>query len=199
MKIRQGFVSNSSSSSFVIQKNAYANVMEIAEQMIRCREWDDDAKEVARLKKGIPKYGVNHPVSFNTCNYRTYIMPAGEHFLIETCNNHEFNLRGQSDYRAVPETVFSQILEQKPEILSELDNNHVVNSLGDLWEQVAQYLPQLTYYWFVDCGVVGRELQVAFGQRQGVAPCPEHSWSNKILLKTGEIICPRCQLKGFRY
>jgi len=40
MKIRTGFVSNSSSSSFCIK--AEGSIFELAQEMVLCREWKND-------------------------------------------------------------------------------------------------------------------------------------------------------------
>jgi hypothetical protein len=93
MKIRNGFVSNSSSSSFIISEKEYESVFALAEEMIKDRN-DDDWIESNTLDKlyELREYGIdeNSPISFMTCNYDTYIMKHKDKYLVATCNNHEF-------------------------------------------------------------------------------------------------------------
>lgn len=98
MKIRNGFVSNSSSSSFLLKANS---TMEIFCRMLpllkKDYEFDDEAVSAwnkyhaPRIEKFLKKY----PKDFNggiripfTCNFETYIYPVdGGESYIETCNN----------------------------------------------------------------------------------------------------------------
>jgi len=102
MKIRNGFVSNSSSSSFILKFNErFPDTVSIAESMLKDKYADysyDDPnddwwkpsmnrafKNVERLKKEDDPYV---PIYFTSCNYNTYIIPLTKNYcLIETCNN----------------------------------------------------------------------------------------------------------------
>lgn len=89
MKTRLGFVSNSSSSSFVLKVGApFDTVKEVAEYMIPKRGWDNDEE----LLKRINKSGDTTAISFASCNYDTFIAKMGDYFLIETCHNHNWDL-----------------------------------------------------------------------------------------------------------
>lgn len=93
MKIRNGFVSNSSSSSFVISlsENNCATVFDLAKKMIRRRDFDDNESLITKLDKLVAE-GIdpNTNISFNSCNYETYIVKEGDLAFINTCNNHDF-------------------------------------------------------------------------------------------------------------
>ena len=87
MKIRVGFVSNSSSSSFMISRKSYKTTKDVALAMIPAREWDGDEE----LIKTIEKLGdFDKPIAFKSCNYDTYISGDKDRFYVFTCNNHSF-------------------------------------------------------------------------------------------------------------
>ena len=99
MKIRNGFVSNSSSSSFCIDGSAYENVFEVALDMIPVRDWgDDDRKLTAKIRKAMgqggkkskPTIDPNTPISFDSCNENTHIFKYEGYYFISTCHNHPF-------------------------------------------------------------------------------------------------------------
>jgi hypothetical protein len=90
MKYRNGFVSNSSSSSFILQSSK--SVLDYAMMMVPCREWETDADLIHHLKslKKVKEYIRNTPIAFNSCNYWTYIVKLGKYVYIDTCNNHDW-------------------------------------------------------------------------------------------------------------
>jgi len=86
MKYRSGFVSNSSSSSFV----SYADsAFDIAKQMIPLREWKNDDR-LLEILDAIREEIDCDSIMFSSCNYDTYIAKMGDKFIIHTCNNHSF-------------------------------------------------------------------------------------------------------------
>jgi hypothetical protein len=99
MKIRQGFVSNSSSSSFIISGFDCTKVLS---EMIKVSKWDNkkDAVNLAAFKKS-PIYrnfkANNIGAMFITCNYNTYIYYSKlfNNIVVETCKNTFWN---ESEY-----------------------------------------------------------------------------------------------------
>jgi hypothetical protein len=109
MKLRTGFVSNSSSSSFVLKRGVPFNTpLEVAYHMIMERNWPSDQDlldklmEMARDKE-IDK---NTNLCFSSTNYDTYIWveePDGDHqpesrIGIYTCNNIDWGFPDGVEY-----------------------------------------------------------------------------------------------------
>lgn len=93
MKIRNGFVSNSSSSSFIIKQENYPDIATIAKIMIITRGWkQNDANLIEKIDDLLDKKVLlpNSPVTFPTCNYDTFILLKEKYYFIATCNNHQF-------------------------------------------------------------------------------------------------------------
>lgn len=98
MKIRNGFVSNSSSSSFTLTRGVPFNTpLEVAYHMIMERDWPDDQELLKQLRL-LARSGeitAETNLCFNSTNYDTYIWteePDGDHqpedrIRIYTCNN----------------------------------------------------------------------------------------------------------------
>jgi hypothetical protein len=103
MKIRNGFVSNSSSSSFILEKSKkYPDAYSLASKMVYYREYEDDEKLaqktiVAVRKRKLSKLNGEEVqfncenVSFSSCNYDTYIVDYEDYLIVETCNNHDWD------------------------------------------------------------------------------------------------------------
>ena len=105
MKIRNGFVSNSSSSSFLIKLGEeFPDVLSVAEHMINdkfdaWKDWDSENKytemhnmvesNVRKDIKRMRKHGdVNIPIFFQSTNYDTYIVLILDKYVyVDTCNN----------------------------------------------------------------------------------------------------------------
>jgi len=97
MKIRNGFVSNSSSSSFIISGSAYKSVSELASIRIKLRDLDNNESEIDHITrieernlKNL-KYSKDIPMAFDSCNYETYIVKQNGKYYVNTCNNHRFH------------------------------------------------------------------------------------------------------------
>jgi len=113
MKTRNGFVSNSSSSSFIVHdpKRTTAQIMRDMLKLVKA-EWKEEKYNTRRITKVI-KWLQSHPrkdvpIMFpNTCNYETWIFKNNNESdtIIETCNNHDcnwdsmdFDYRSEDDY-----------------------------------------------------------------------------------------------------
>ena len=71
MKIRQGFVSNSSSSSFVVD-GTKRTVLDVAFDMVPARGWKEHDEEL--LAKLLEKADQpDTPLAFKSCNFDTFI------------------------------------------------------------------------------------------------------------------------------
>ena len=100
MKIRNGFVSNSSSSSFIISDKKFPTVRSLATYMIKQkikesrfnREEDEYINYDKEYMNNLQNVDENYPVSFPSCNYDTYIRKIGDCYLVATCNNTDWNL-----------------------------------------------------------------------------------------------------------
>jgi hypothetical protein len=102
MKTRIGFVSNSSSASYLVPLSAFNTVFDLAEQIIKIR--DDDWAEIGSegiryntkeklLRAKDRAISPDTPVQFQTTNYPTWIKKTDKGFILETCNNHhELNM-----------------------------------------------------------------------------------------------------------
>lgn len=116
MKVRHGFVSNSSSSSFVIECDNSWNAVNAMFAVYRAEmeEWDDSESKyhkkpgdyVSRLDKiqdiiDLHKgENINYTMPF-TCNYGTFIYACIERtgVVVDTCNNHDWSELKLETYR----------------------------------------------------------------------------------------------------
>jgi hypothetical protein len=133
MKIRQGFVSNSSSSSFCIRvSEKFPNVFSLAKHMIRCRNWDKRDKYLLRKINEQKGRDPDSKICFPTCNYDTYIVRHGDMFLVDTCNNHDYGL----DEKFYPR--------------EEIE--------GFPWDEDFNFAHNGTEFWFVNYGITAQTI-----------------------------------------
>jgi len=103
MKTRNSFVSNSSTSSFVIINGIATVSLQMFDVVISeyrddfFRDYPDAEKTWKKTKKNIEKAVERKDVlngevgiCFPSTNYHTYILKTGKHCLIDTCNNHDW-------------------------------------------------------------------------------------------------------------
>jgi uncharacterized Zn-finger protein len=114
MKKRFGFVSNSSSSSFIATKNDFQSSFDIAIEMIPIRDYEDDYELVEKVKELGDLLPQDTNITFSSTNYETYIYSynfKGEDiYVIDTCNNHFF--QDVCGLRRVPEQIEDEMVER---------------------------------------------------------------------------------------
>ena len=172
MKIRTGFVSNSSSSSFVLQVGGpFKTTLDVARHMIPQREFNDDRKLVEKTYKLEEKL---HPdqvnaVCFNSCNYDTFIVKMNDKFLISTCNNHDWQ------FPAGAETSCPAEYEQ-------------------YWGEEFYNLQQRFAFLNLNYGFVGRRSEWDINNPDvSHCECYADNW-----IVEGKIVCPNCQCANKR-
>jgi len=138
MKTRQGFVSNSSSSSFIVKVGeVFDNVFDVAEYMIPKREWDNDKELLAKLQELKTTNPSLEGICFRSCNCPTYIAKVDDHILVETCNNHDWDMW---DFDSVKQV------------------DDFYSSYGDADEHSLYKLPRNRDFYHLEFDKVGREV-----------------------------------------
>jgi len=133
MKFRDGFVSNSSSSSFIISMEHFSTIKDLATYMIQQQmddsddsddpSWHDKYIEQNKLYiERLRKLDENQAVSFPSCNYDTYIKKIGDIYLVSTCNNTDWNLWKYSTNKL--SKITREELEKIQKTYSENDENY---------------------------------------------------------------------------
>jgi hypothetical protein len=91
MKIKNGFISNSSAASFVVSKDVYPVIWDVALAMIPLRNWGKlDESLIVDIKKYKHEKLVTKGILFSSCNFDTYIHDVHSEYWVATCNNHAF-------------------------------------------------------------------------------------------------------------
>lgn len=88
MKFRDGFVSNSSSASFVISKECFSTIWDVAIAMIALRHWECDEEDLDTVFWRKRKGDECKALTFPTRNFDTFILDNNDEWWISTCNNH---------------------------------------------------------------------------------------------------------------
>jgi hypothetical protein len=182
MKIRNGFVSNSSSSSFCIQCSSYKNVFELAQMMVLLRDWDNDDELFNKIEEDKTRIDPNSNISFSTCNYNTFIVKIGEQYVVQTCHNHQFReqLNGINDNFPKPD-----------------DNKWNLNILCkedefyEIYDYYENHLQDTGEFWFPEYGVWGMELGICERDNHKCGK-KDHNFSDIISTRERKYICSEC-------
>lgn len=191
MKVRQGFVSNSSSASFVLDVSKYDSTFSIAYDMIGARGWCTDKETIQTLQEFAETRDSDMPLSFRTCNYDTYITRVGPSYLVSACNNHSFHevLDGRVYVEGMSK---SEMSEEVQEFMNKAEGEYgsPMESLYDL----EQYLKFFISRFFIEAG----EIATVAGRRVNVFPglytdyCDIHAIA-RLKLGDGRTFCPGCE------
>jgi hypothetical protein len=102
MKIRSGFVSNSSSSSFIIRKNIFPNNKTVALSMVDDyietykSDYDEDdwfINKFKMFKDSLNNIDDDCNIMFNSTNYDTFITNLDDNYIhVATCNNIQWDV-----------------------------------------------------------------------------------------------------------
>jgi hypothetical protein len=131
MKIRNGFISNSSSSSFVIDGKHFPNCFALAKHMVN-HMYSPDKQLKQKLLASEKYMDPNVSIFFHSLNENTYILKDKKLnvYLVETCHNEDFQL-GQFSAELPQEAIDYLKSEYKTEILCEFYCSDVVT--GWFW------------------------------------------------------------------
>jgi hypothetical protein len=198
VKIRIGFVSNSSSTSFVVSAKSYATVFAIASAMldIRNEDWGSGADGMPKSRLGMEAKAMrgagrdpNTPVAFHTTNYDTYIKRCGGVYAVSTCNNHSFETR-------LDGVVFA--VEPNPELCAACgyaDKDIAEIDMKRLKENIESDLKDSNDFWWPQYDRVLRA-----GPTEARETCRKHGdeYLVEVVRDSGvrEVVCPMCEFKG---
>lgn len=194
MKTRHGFVSNSSSSSFVVPTSAYETVYDLAKDMLFVRQlaWEDEESEQLmfkcdEIKKDSTKSDLG--VSFETTNERTFIRRMGDWYIVQTCHNHDW-----SDYIKGYSGLVKDIIPLLREDGYNLDEHGIHGESDDdvsyLWEYLGFYLCTRGMYYYLDHGyLIGHKWRP---QGRISTTCMQCKSYDLVQLYDGKVICPEC-------
>lgn len=164
MKIRTGFVSNSSSSSFILPQNSiFKSIFNIAKIMIPGRYDKDNGNyemllKIATVQKDNPNV---EGIFFESCNYNTYIAKHNECFLVSTCNNVSWD-----------DILYKHHIK---------DQNHFHYELGDDLYNIKH----LFDFYSLESDIIGRNVEYIY--RYYCRCCYEYGW-----VSGNKYMCPIC-------
>jgi len=183
MIIRNNLVSNSSSTSFIVNGSSYKSTIALAEAMMKCREeWPVDNNICIKdMYDKLSINGLKNPnVMFPTCNYETYIawLPESCTYAVSTCNNHNWDSI-TTDYRIT-------------DVLSELKDTGITNI-----DEMEYNLSKFFWFWSTQYDVMVQGLSEDEHNDNGeYSYCSEHWHGNYKLQGINGLFCPGCYIKN---
>lgn len=184
MKVRYGFVSNSSSTSFLLRKNGFKDIFDLAAQMVGARDdWDNNSliKDIngdrSRVSIGCHKDAVG--ISFRTCNYDTFIVPIGDYYVVQTCNNHDWSFMENKKVCSIPLSIIDNLVSMG------LNRKTLSKSFFETIENDLEHVKGS--FWFPEYGILA-------SSPKKYQFCDKHFY--KFFVPAGETkpICLECRL-----
>ena len=197
MKIRLGFVSNSSSSNFIVNGYSYFSLFDLAKAMIQIRTNDSETwtdVETSSINKAIEEdRDPNTSIYFATCNYDTYIKEVFGHYIVISSNNHPFrdNLSGI----IAPPMHLHEWLDQRGYIHEDCGTWPFTEAI-DTWKLQCEeifwspkYDLEISRYDYMEAHRKGDKDAKGYCSDKG------HFCDMMVLASTKEVICPFCYNK----
>lgn len=188
MKTRQGFVSNSSSSSFIIEAqkhSTYKTVWDVAKAMLETRQRDyasdpysnEENKEVIPASRIIQEVEnlnmpLDTPITMHSVQYETYIYKKNGKIYVDTCNNVPWDLDVQDS-----NTEFGDGLYYSPED-GDTDKDRDYSDID---------------FFHIDYGIFASEPKYSDKKK-----CNCTGYSTKLKLVDGSILCTACDAEQIK-
>jgi len=198
MKIRNGLVSNSSSSSFIISIKKYMSTLQIADEMITIiNETDQEYSSYKNFNiynkfKNVNNLdNINPNIKLHTSGYDTYItyLPNSKYYLISTSSNYnwEFNYLIENDFTKKIQDVKNELKNNCSNY--ELDQIEDVEDLGDIF-------PTLDWYWDCKLNLIIKAIKYIDYNKDY---CKNHGSYKFNILNENNIYCPECYLEQLKF
>ena len=152
MKTRNGFVSNSSSCSFIVSLKDHPNTISLAKEMIEQRylnrtvynsdEYEEDRYDMLKnnlntIAANIQDHNLSPNLAFKSCNFDTFItqIEVGEaktkYIYVATCNNEKWGI-----HKTIPkEPIYKHNKHNKHDFMATYEESQYFNE-GDLYDSV---------------------------------------------------------------